>query len=82
MASQFYKHDCYMFEVYMMMEKVVLVGVLGLIDRGGMMQSCLAILVVLFFMLLIARRMPSKTEEYITELCLSYSFFLSHVVYS
>ena len=47
----------------MMVEKVVLVGVLGLIDRGGIMQGCIAILIVLFFMMLIARHMPSKTEE-------------------
>jgi predicted lipid-binding transport protein (Tim44 family) len=47
----------------MMVEKVVLVGVLGLIDRGGIVQGCIAILIVLFFMMLIARHMPSKTEE-------------------
>ena len=47
-----------------MVEKVVLVGLMGFLDRRGLMQAAVNMTVVLFFLLLIVRRMPSKTEEY------------------
>jgi hypothetical protein len=61
---QFYKPDCWLFEVYFMLEKVVLVGLMGFLDRRGLMQAAVNMTVVLLFLLLIVRRMPSKTEEY------------------
>ena len=43
---------------------MVLVGVMGLIDRGSVFQSGLNVLLVLVFLLLIVRRMPSGTRQY------------------
>ena len=42
----------------------MLVGVMGFLDRGGLLQAACNMAVVLGFLLLITRRMPSKTEEY------------------
>ena len=47
-----------------MLEKVVLVGIMGFFDRGGLLQAAVNMGVVMFFLLVIVRRMPSKTEEY------------------
>jgi hypothetical protein len=61
---QFYKPNCWLFEMYFMLEKVVLVGLMGFLDRRGLFQAAMNMTVVMFFLLLIVRRMPSKMEEY------------------
>ena len=42
----------------------MMVGVMGLLPKGGLLQSATQLSVVLFFTLLVVRKMPSKTEEY------------------
>ena len=44
----------------------MLVGLMGFLDRGGLLQAACNMAVVLGFLLLITRRVPSRTEEYNT----------------
>eukprot|EP01052_Picozoa_sp_SAG31_P063482 SAG31_NODE_22406_length_526_cov_1.046838_1_plen_122_part_01 len=41
-----------------------MVGLMGVLPKGGLLQSAAQMSVTLFFLLLIVRKMPSKTEEY------------------
>ena len=61
---QFYQPDCFMFEIYFMLEKVALIGIMSTLGRGTLLQGFLNIAVVVFFLLLITRRMPSMTNDF------------------
>ena len=61
----FFKPDCYMFEIWFMLEKLLLVGVFGIVRVyfGGFFLILAASMVVTTFMLcLIAKKRPSKTD--------------------
>jgi hypothetical protein len=45
-----YKPDCYLWEVYIMGQKVALIGLLTFIDRGSILQSLIGLFISMFFL--------------------------------
>jgi hypothetical protein len=60
---QFYKKDCYMWEVYFMLQKVVLVGLMGFLE-GSVLQAPGNILITVIVLCALCRKMPSGTPDY------------------
>jgi len=66
---QFFKPECYRFEVYFWMEKVLLVGFTEMFgnwvgDSTGITQWMLNMAVTLFYLLLVTKYTPMKTPQY------------------
>ena len=63
----FYKPDCYLWEVYFMLQKVVLIGVMGTVAQtfgAGPLTDAINILFTVFMIVVLVRVQPSKTWEY------------------
>lgn len=60
----FYKPDCYMWEVYFMIQKVILVGCMGMVQQGAV-TNVANVAVSIFMLTILFRVRPSKTEEYL-----------------
>ena len=59
----FYKSDCYLWEVYFMIQKVILVGFMGMIPRGAL-TNVVNVSVSIYMVTVLFKSRPSKTEEY------------------
>lgn len=59
----FYKSDCYLWEVYFMIQKVILVGFMGVLSRGAL-TNVINVSVSVFMLTVLFKYRPSKTEEY------------------
>ena len=72
----FYKADAYLWEVWYMVEKVVLVGVMGFFSPRSLMLSTANILVTVYMLCCICAKRPSRTEEYNTAAIMSHAVLL------
>ena len=62
----FFKQDCYMFEVYFMVEKLLLAGVIGILRvyiGGFFLVTTCSMLVTTFMLCLIVKNRPSKVRQ-------------------
>jgi Ca2+-binding EF-hand superfamily protein len=60
---QFYKPQCYLWEIYFMLQKVVLVGMMGIFE-ASMMQKMFQVVLSIVVVCAICKTMPSKTQQF------------------
>jgi hypothetical protein len=79
----FFKPKCYMYEIYFMIEKLLLAGFVGMLKvyTGGTFVPCaLAMIIITYMLCLVASARPSKTEPYNTAMIMSHSLILGNLV--